>query len=107
LPSDLQSSPRGKYMIISAGKDGIFFSNQDGPGTKKAPITDIVTSAGITAGIDLTLALVADDLGEAVAAGAAGLRVAVTERPGNVALPPGHGFAAFDSLGALLAATRG
>ena len=44
----LQSSPRGKYMIISAGKDGIFFSNQDGPGTKKAPITDIVTSAGIT-----------------------------------------------------------
>jgi hypothetical protein len=35
-------------MIISAGKDGIFFSNQDGPGTKKAPITDIVTSAGIT-----------------------------------------------------------
>ncbi len=44
----LQGSPRGKYMIISAGKDGIFFSNQDGPGTKKAPITDIVTSAGIT-----------------------------------------------------------
>ena len=44
----LQGSPRGKYMIISAGKDGIYFSNQDGPGTKKAPVTDIVTSSAIT-----------------------------------------------------------
>jgi len=44
----LQGSPRGKYMIISAGKDGIFFSTQDGPGTKKLPVTDIVTSGAIT-----------------------------------------------------------
>ncbi len=34
----LQSSPRGKYLIISSGKDGIFFSTQDGPGTKSKPV---------------------------------------------------------------------
>lgn len=44
----LQSSPKGKFMVISAGKDGIFFSTQDGPGNKKSPVTDITTSANIT-----------------------------------------------------------
>ena len=43
----LQGSPRGKYMIISAGKDGIFFSNQDGPGTKKTKVDNIYDATAI------------------------------------------------------------
>src|SRR5262249_57894910 len=41
------------------------------------------TSAGITAGIDLALALVADDLGEAVAKRAAQQLVVYHRRPGG------------------------
>ena len=33
---------RGAYILISAGPDGIYFSRQDGPGTLKDPIDDIV-----------------------------------------------------------------
>jgi transcriptional regulator GlxA family with amidase domain len=44
---------------------------------------DVWTSAGITAGIDLALALVADDLGEAVAKSAAQQLVVYHRRPGG------------------------
>jgi transcriptional regulator GlxA family with amidase domain len=44
---------------------------------------DVWTSAGITAGIDLALALVADDLGEAVARRAAQQLVVYHRRPGG------------------------
>src|SRR5207244_8325860 len=44
---------------------------------------DVWTSAGITAGIDLALALVADDLGEAVARRAAQQLVVFHRRPGG------------------------
>jgi len=44
----LQSTPKGKFMVLSAGKDGIFFSTQDGPGNKKSPVTDITTASNIT-----------------------------------------------------------
>ncbi|MCE2884505.1 MAG: prepilin-type N-terminal cleavage/methylation domain-containing protein [Planctomycetaceae bacterium] len=40
----LQGAPRGAFAIISAGRDGIFFSRYDGPGTQSAPKTDIVTA---------------------------------------------------------------
>jgi transcriptional regulator GlxA family with amidase domain len=43
------------------------------------------TSAGVTAGIDLTLALIADDLGEAVAMAVARALVVYLKRPGNQA----------------------
>ncbi len=39
----LYSTPRGRYVLISAGPDGIYFSQEDGPGTKTAPVTNIVT----------------------------------------------------------------
>ncbi len=34
---------QGAYILISAGPDGIYFSEQDGPGTPANPIDDIVT----------------------------------------------------------------
>ena len=37
-------SPRGEYILISAGQDGIFFSNTDGPGSPGSPVADIVTN---------------------------------------------------------------
>ena len=34
---------QGAYILISAGPDGIYFSEQDGPGTTQLPVSDIVT----------------------------------------------------------------
>ena len=34
----LPGTPRGEYVIISAGRDGIFFSRYDGPGSASDPI---------------------------------------------------------------------
>ena len=43
-PDDpLYSTPRGKYAIMSAGPDGIFFSQFDGPGKPGDAVTNIVT----------------------------------------------------------------
>ena len=33
---------QGAYILISAGPDGIYFSEQDGPGTTALPVPDIV-----------------------------------------------------------------
>jgi len=41
----LQGAPRGAFVLISAGQDGIFFSRIDGPGNPSAPVTDIVNAA--------------------------------------------------------------
>ena len=38
-------TPRGKYFLISAGADGVYFSAAQGFGTPTAPKFDIVTSA--------------------------------------------------------------
>jgi hypothetical protein len=38
-------APRGEYIIISAGNDGIFFSVADGPGGPGSLVTDIVNSS--------------------------------------------------------------
>lgn len=45
----LQSSPRGRFVIFSSGKDGIFFSTEDGPGRKGAPFTDLASKDGLAA----------------------------------------------------------
>lgn len=43
-PENVQrAAARGAYVLISAGKDGIFFSAQDGPGTPGNSVTNIVT----------------------------------------------------------------
>ena len=36
---------RGAYVLISAGPDGIYFSQFDGPGTSTALVDDIVTNS--------------------------------------------------------------
>jgi len=40
---------RGAYMLLSAGPDGVFFSQKDGPGSPGNPVSDILTDydAGI------------------------------------------------------------
>lgn len=39
----LYSTARGKYALMSAGPDGIFFSQFDGPGTEGSPVNNIVS----------------------------------------------------------------
>lgn len=63
---------RRRFSRVQLEPDRIFV--QDGP---------IWTSAGITAGIDLALALIADDLGEAVARATAQQLVVPRRRPGG------------------------
>ena len=41
--SPLAGAPRGAWVLISAGKDGIFFANNDGPGTQTVVFNDIVS----------------------------------------------------------------
>ena len=41
-------SPRGEYILISAGQDGVFFSNTDGPGSPGSPVGDIVTNNDVS-----------------------------------------------------------
>lgn len=46
----LNGTARGRYAIISAGPDGVFFSRFDGIGTQAAPKDDIVSQASNAAG---------------------------------------------------------
>lgn len=39
----LSGAPRGEYIVISAGPDGVFFDSVDGPGNLGNPIDDIHT----------------------------------------------------------------
>ena len=36
-------APRGEYILISAGPDGVFFSTADGPGSPGAQVLDIIS----------------------------------------------------------------
>ena len=65
---------RRQFPAVEVDEDPIFV--RDG---------DVYTSAGVTAGIDLALALVEDDLGAAVARDAARWLVLFLRRPGNQA----------------------
>lgn len=38
----LTGTARGAYVLISPGKDGIYFSRQDGPGTPGNPVSNII-----------------------------------------------------------------
>lgn len=51
---------------------------------------NIALSLGVDAPADLLFAT--DNLAEAQAAAAAGWQVVLADRPGNAAVPPGHGF---------------
>ncbi len=49
----LSGTPRGKYLLISAGKDGVYFSRIDGLGNKTTPVTStIILSKEGLAGLD-------------------------------------------------------
>ncbi|MEY2714114.1 MAG: Type secretion system protein precursor [Planctomycetota bacterium] len=43
-----QGAPRGAIVAISAGRDGIFFSREDGRGSRSMPQDDIVTAGNPT-----------------------------------------------------------
>jgi methylthioribulose 1-phosphate dehydratase / enolase-phosphatase E1 len=73
-----------------------YFDTAVGPKVAPASYTDIVLSLGVD-GPGRVL-FVTDAIAEARAAAAAGLRVAVTDRPGNAPLPDGHGFRVVTSL---------
>jgi methylthioribulose-1-phosphate dehydratase/2,3-diketo-5-methylthio-1-phosphopentane phosphatase len=76
---DMRPSLSGFFDIPSAGMK-----------TEAASYRSIVDSVGADAPSQVLFAT--DALAEAVAAAEAGLQVVITERPGNVALPKGHGF---------------
>ncbi len=46
----LSGTARGKYILISSGKDGIYFNRTDGLGNKETPVTSakILTKEGLT-----------------------------------------------------------
>lgn len=44
----LAGAPRGAWVLISAGRDGIFFSRTDGLGNPSAPVSDIISTANPT-----------------------------------------------------------
>ena len=49
----LSGTPRGKYLLISAGKDGIYYSRTDGLGNKTTPVTStVILSREGLAGLD-------------------------------------------------------
>lgn len=87
---------RARYPKVRLDPDPIFV--RDG---------DVWTSAGVTAGIDLALALVEDDLGREVALGVARQLVVFLKRPGgqsqfSVALDLQAGGGRFDDLHAFV-----
>jgi hypothetical protein len=41
----LNGTPRGAFVLFSAGPDGIYFSRTDGAGTPKMPVDDIVENS--------------------------------------------------------------
>jgi len=46
----LSGTARGKYLLISSGKDGIYFNRTDGLGNKQIPVTSdkILSKEGLT-----------------------------------------------------------
>ena len=73
-----------------------YFDTAVGPKTAPASYAEIVLSLGVD-GPGRVL-FVTDAIAEARAAAAAGLKVALTDRPGNVPLPAGHSFPVVTSL---------
>ena len=49
----LNGTPAGRYVLISAGPDGVYYSKFDGLGTPSAPKIDIVSTTGNPAGPEI------------------------------------------------------
>ncbi|MFO0750715.1 MAG: acireductone synthase [Myxococcota bacterium] len=79
-----------------------WFDTTTGPKKDPQSYLTIVQSLGVA---PAEAVFFTDNLDEARAARAAGLDVRVMLRPGNPALPPGHGFEEWSSFAALVVAT--
>ncbi|KAG2493717.1 hypothetical protein HYH03_008230 [Edaphochlamys debaryana] len=77
-----------------------FFDTSSGPKTERASYANIALALGVDSPAEVLFAT--DALAEAQAAAAAGWRAVLVERPGNKALPEGHGFRVIKSMGELL-----
>lgn len=77
-----------------------YFDTTSGPKTEASSYDEIALALGAAAPSELLFAT--DVLAEARAAAAAGWRVALAVRPGNAALPGGHGFPEVASMAELL-----
>jgi methylthioribulose 1-phosphate dehydratase/enolase-phosphatase E1 len=77
-----------------------FFDTTSGAKADKAAYESIAASVGVNSPSELLFAT--DVLAEAEAAAAAGWRVALVVRPGNAALPEGHGFRVVESMEGLV-----
>lgn len=81
-----------------------FFDTTSGPKVEAGSYRNIAASLGVDSPSELLFAT--DNLAEAQAAAAAGWQVVVADRPGNKALPAGHGFPVAASAQHFLAAFR-
>lgn len=77
-----------------------FFDTTSGAKTEAGSYSNIALSLGVDSPSDILFAT--DVLAEAQAAAAAGWRAVLVERPGNKALPAGHGFRVISSMQELL-----
>lgn len=73
-----------------------YFDTSIGAKIEASSYAEIALTLGVDKPDEILFAT--DSIAEARAAAAAGLQVAVTDRPGNVALPAGHGFPVVTSL---------
>jgi methylthioribulose 1-phosphate dehydratase/enolase-phosphatase E1 len=73
-----------------------YFDTGVGPKVEAGSYRDIALSLGVDSPCRVLFAT--DSLAEAAAAAAAGMKVAVTDRPGNLPLKTGHGFSVVKSL---------
>jgi methylthioribulose 1-phosphate dehydratase/enolase-phosphatase E1 len=79
-----------------------FFDTTSGPKTEPRSYKEIALHLGVDDPAQLLFAT--DILGEAQAAAAAGWEAVLVVRPGNKALPEGHGFRTVEAITQLLEA---
>ncbi len=78
-----------------------YFDTSSGPKQEAKSYKEIALSLGLDPALD-TILFATDVLGEAEAAKAAGWQAVLVSRPGNKALPDGHGFRVISSMQDLL-----
>jgi methylthioribulose 1-phosphate dehydratase/enolase-phosphatase E1 len=89
-------TPSGDLRPFLSG----FFDTTSGAKAEKGAYEGIAAAVGVDDPAELLFAT--DALGEARAAASAGWRVALVVRPGNAALPEGHGFRVVTSMEGLV-----
>lgn len=90
-----QYSVAGDMRSLLSG----YFDTTSGPKVEPASYSNIALSLGVDAPASVLFAT--DSMAEAVAAAQAGMRVVLTDRPGNAPLQTGHSFPVVTTLAAL------